>query len=315
MGQTPDIQKIVRKSHSPNFFSQKKERRFVRGGADALAHRKQDRLSFVRIWQITFLWVLFFGVSGYQIFFSGILSVKHVEIDGTGMMTTDEVKRTVQVILSENTWGFLPQSNFLLLSTQRTGERILAASPLVRQVTVRKLFPDTLDVSLLERGAFLFWCSEPERCFLIDEEGMLQDWPEAREERRVSHLFLRDKSGKSVSDGERIMTPEILLFMKGLPQAFLEQADIVIGENILVPSKYANELHLETDKGFSLQISTDIPIETTLNILRIVREKAVPEDRQSDLVSVDLRIIGKAFYQLRDETPQEAMVDSGESEY
>ncbi|MBP7811654.1 MAG: FtsQ-type POTRA domain-containing protein [Candidatus Moranbacteria bacterium] len=313
MGQMTGVQKIARKNQPPTLFFRKRERRFVRGGADTLAHQERDRSSFVRIWQITFLWVLFFIVSGYQIFFSGILSVKHVKIDGASMMTTDEVERMVQVILSENRWGVLPQSNFLLLSAQRTEERMLVASPLVRQVKAKKLFPDTLDVSLLERGDFLFWCSEDENCFLIDEDGVLLDRPEAREERRVPHLFLRDESGKSVSVGERIMTPEILSFMKGLPQAFLEQAGIAIGGDILIPSKYTDELRLETDKGFVLQISTDIPIETTLNTLRIVREKAVPEDRLDDLVSVDLRIVGKAFYQLRDETPQEAVVDSGES--
>jgi len=314
MGQIPGVQKIVRKNRSPTLFSRKRERRFVRGGSDTLVHQEQRRSFHARTWQIVFLWVLFFVVSGYQVFFSGTLAVEHVEIDGAGMLTPAEVERTVRTILSENRWGVLPQFNFLLLSTHRTEERLLAASPLVRQVTVRKLFPDTLDVSLLERGDFLFWCPESERCFLIDEEGILRDWPEAREERRVPHLFLKDESGKSVSAGERIMTPEILSFMKGLPQAFLEQAGIMIGEDIFVPSKYADELRLETDKGFTLRISTGIPIETTLNTLRIVREKAVPEDRLDDLVSVDLRIVGKAFYQLRNETAQEAIVDSGESE-
>ena len=44
-----------------------------------------------------------------------------------------------------------------------------------------------------------------------------------------------------------------------------------------------------------------------MNTLRIVREKAIPKDRSADLVAVDLRISGKAFYQLRNEAPQEAV--------
>ena len=130
----------------------------------------------------------------------------------------------------------------------------------------------------------------------------------------MPHLFLVDESGKSVAAGDHIMASEILSFTKGLPQAFLEQAGVVIRERIFVPSKYANEFRLETDKEFSLRISTEIPIEQTLNTLRIVREKAIPQERKSDLVSVDLRIPGKAFYQLRNETMQEAASVSAEGE-
>lgn len=234
--------------------------------------------------------------------------MERVAVEGTGMLTPVEVERTVRTVLLENRWTIFPQDNFLLLSVRRIEELLLASSPLIRQVTVKRRFPDTLEVSLLERGDFLFWCSEEEKCFLIDEKGILQDWPEAREERRVSHLFLIDESRKPVATGDRILEQNTLSFAKGLPQAFLEQAGIVIQEEIFFPSRYADELRLETDKGFSLRISTDIPIERTLNTLRIVREKAVPEDRRADLVSVDLRIPGKAFYQLRDESEQEASV-------
>ncbi|MBP6975327.1 MAG: FtsQ-type POTRA domain-containing protein [Candidatus Moranbacteria bacterium] len=308
MGQISGIQKIARKKRPTTLFSRKQERRFVRGRTGTSAYREEERSSRVRIWQITFLWILFFLVLGYQLFFSGMLTVERVAVEGTGMLTPVEVERTVRTVLLENRWTIFPQDNFLLLSVRRIEELLLASSPLIRQVTVKRRFPDTLEVSLLERGDFLFWCSEEEKCFLIDEKGILQDWPEAREERRVSHLFLIDESRKPVATGDRILEQNTLSFAKGLPQAFLEQAGIVIQEEIFFPSRYADELRLETDKGFSLRISTDIPIERTLNTLRIVREKAVPEDRRADLVSVDLRIPGKAFYQLRDESEQEASV-------
>lgn len=260
------------------------------------------------------LWISFVLVSGYQMFFSGILKVERVSIEGAGILTSEEIERVVREALVERVWAVFPQDNFVLLSTRRLERRLLGVSPLIRQVTVEKRFPDTLNISLLERGSFLFWCSEEERCFLIDEEGALLDWSGAREEKRVPHLFLVDESGKSVSAGDHIMTSEMLSFTKGVPQAFLEQAGVVIREHIFVPSKYANEFRIETDKGFSLRISTEIPIEQTLNTLRIVREKAIPQERKSDLVSVDLRIPGKAFYQLQNEMMRETTVVSGGSE-
>lgn len=308
------IRKTVRKKQSSVIFPKKRERRFVRGKAGPATHQQRDRTSFIRSWQIILLWVSFVLVSGYQIFFSGILKVERVSIEGVGILTSEEIERAVRGALVERTWGVFPQDNFVWLSTRRLERRLLGVSPLIRQVTVAKRFPDTLNISLLERGSFLFWCPKEESCFLIDEEGVLLDWPRAREEKRVPHLFLVDESGKSVSAGDHIMTSEMLSFTKGLPQAFLEQAGVVIREQIFVPSKYANEFRIETDRGFSLRISTEIPIEQTLNTLRIVREKAIPQERKSDLVSVDLRIPGKAFYQLRNETMRETPVISGESQ-
>lgn len=299
------IQKTARKKQSSVIFPKKRERRFVRGKAEPAAHQQRDRAPFIRSWQIVLLWISFVLVSGYQMFFSGILKVERVSIEGAGILTSEEIERVVREALVERVWAVFPQDNFVLLSTRRLERRLLGVSPLIRQVTVEKRFPDTLNISLLERGSFLFWCPKEESCFLIDEEGTLLDWSGAREEKRVPHLFLVDESGKAVSVGDHIMASEILSFTKGLPQAFLEQADVVIREHIFVPSKYADEFRIETDKGFSLRISTEIPIEQTLNTLRIVREKAIPQERKSDLVSVDLRIPGKAFYQLRNETMQE----------
>jgi cell division septal protein FtsQ len=308
MRRIPDIQKTVPKKQSSALFSKKQERHFVRGVVHTSEQQERNYVSRTHMWQVMFLWLLFFLVAGYQVFFSGMLMIERVTIEGAGLLTSGEVEQTVQEALSEHIWTVFPQNNFLVLSMLRVEERLLASSPLIRQVSVKKLFPSTVIVSLLERGNFLFWCSGEESCFLIDEEGVLQDWPKAQEEHRVAHIFLDDEAKKPAKVGDRVVTRQFLLFINGLSQAFTEQSGITIRERMFVLSRYTDELRLETNEGFSLQINTGIPIERTLNTLRIVREKAIPEERRADLISVDLRIPGKAFYQLRNEVPQETEI-------
>ena len=105
--------------------------------------------------------------------------------------------------------------------------------------------------------------------------------------------------------------PEFLSFVRGLPQALAEQSGIRITDTIYLPSKYADELRIESESGLVLLLSSSTPLEKTLNTLRIVREKAVPPERAEKLVSVDLRVPSKAFYRLLDEPVEE--VSSPES--
>ncbi len=309
MRQIFGTQKTRQKKKIPAIFSQKHEHHFVRGGMDTREHQEEKNTSRVRNWQLWFLWILFFSVFGYQIFFSGILKMERLVIDGTGLLTREEVEQMAQNVLSQKRWAFFPQNNFVLFSQENMEQQLLAASPLIRQVTAKRIFPDTVSISLLERGNFLFWCSDQEYCLLVDEDGILRDWPEAREESRVPHVYLVDETRKPAQAGDYVGTTQFLTFVNGLQQAFLEQAGIRIQDRMSLPSKYADELHLETDKGFSLRINTDIPIEQTLNTLRIVRDKAIPKEKQEDLVEVDLRISGKAFYQLKNEEPAETAVN------
>ncbi len=305
MQQISKIQKIGSKKQRSTIFSKKQEHYFTRGGVRSPTRQEGYRVSRVCMWQLISLWVLFFLVLSYQVYFSRLLTVEYITVDGAGLLTSDEVSQMARVAISENIWTFVPQNNFLLLSTHRIEERLLAASPLIRQVTVQKSFPNTMNISIIERGNFLFWCSKEDSCLLVNEEGALQDWPEAREEYRVPQIYLVDEMQKPILAGENVVTTQTLSFISGLSQAFLEQANILIQEKIFLPSKYADELRLETDKNFSIRINMNMPIEQTLNTLRIVREKAIPQDRSDDLASVDLRISGKAFYQLRNEEPQE----------
>ncbi len=294
----------------PVLFQKKTDRKFIRGG-----HLEKQAAEASDSWNarkagLVSLWMLFVGVTGYQLLFSGVLSVRQIEIDGANLLTGEEIEGFLHEAMNGKHAGIIDGDNLLFLSDRMLAERIETASPLIRSVEIRKVFPGTLQVSLLERGHLTFWCSE-EHCFLIDEEGVVREPAEHFGEDRVPHLFLRDESSKPVSPGDRVADPEFLSFVRGLPQALAEQSGIRITDTIYLPSKYADELRIESESGLVLLLSSSTPLEKTLNTLRIVREKAVPPERAEKLVSVDLRVPSKAFYRLLDEPVEE--VSSPES--
>lgn len=288
----------------PALFPRKTERKFVRGShSEKLAADAAGAWNMRKIGLIS-LWALFVGSVGYQLLFSGALSVGRIEIDGANLLTEGEIEQFLRETMSGKYAGIIDRDNLLFLSEKDLAERIGSVSPLLRSVEIRKVFPDTVRVSILERGHLTFWCSG-ERCFLVDEAGIIRDSVEHFGEDRVPHLFLRDESAKPASSGDQVTDPEFLDFIRGLPQALAEQSGIRMTDTVYLPSKYADELRVESEGGLILILSSNIPLEKTLNTLRIVREKAVSPEQAEKLVSVDLRVPSKAFYRLPDEPAAE----------
>lgn len=290
------------------FLAKKPEKKFVRGRRKESHNpdRQEAPGGNIWVWSTVSLWCLFIGVSGYQIFLSGALSVDQIIVEGAESLSSEEVRGVVQEDLFGWSVGIFPRNNMLLLSKKGIEESIRVASPLIRHVEVERLFPNALKITLLERGDLFFWCSREHSCQMLDEEGVVLDYPQAIEEHRVAQFFLVDESGEQAHVGDQVMSRATLDFVRSLPQALSEQADIRMKENISLPSRYADELRIETENGFDIRMNVDIPIEKTLNVLHIVREKAVPRAQREKISSIDLRVPGKAFYQIRDDERQEA---------
>lgn len=297
-------------SKRPALFSQKTERRFVRGTPKEHRTHTSSGRWHIQGGMVWVLWGLFLGTLMYQGFFSGVLAIKKIVIEGAGLLSVEEIEGPLREAMSGKYLRVIPRENFLLASPVTIQKSIVSISPLIQHVEVQKEFPDTLRVSLLERGDLLWWCSQGEMCQPINEQGKIEGYEGKLGADRVPQLFLVDESGKAVQMGDQVVSPRLLQFIRGLPQALAEQAGITLRERIFLPSRFADEVRVESDQGLILLINTDLPLEKTLNTLRIVREKAVPKERVSELLSVDLRISNKAFYQLQDGNAEETSVES-----
>ncbi len=313
MKQWLDIKKKVKRKERPALFPKKVERQFVRG---ARRRSETSGTGFSGGWfsqygyflSVCLLWICFVGVLGHRVFFSDALSIVTLRVEGNSLVTTSEVTQRIWNALEGKRGYLVPRNNFLLLSPRHIEEQIVSALPLVRSAQVKRIFPDVLEVAVLERGSLVFWCAGSDgACWFLNESGTLENRPEAFEEHRVSKFFLVDESAQAVATGERVVTPEVLALVQQFSQALLEQFDIAVTDRAFLASKYADELLFHTSEGFSIRISTDMPLEKTLNTLRVVRARAIPEERLSDLRSVDLRVPGKAFYQLEDQVSEEAL--------
>lgn len=87
--------------------------------------------------------VLLVALGGYLVFFSPVLAAQQVTVEGTSLLTADEVRSTAQVALGE---PLLTQD--LGAVTQRV-ENL----PAVRSADVSRQLPDTVAIAVVERAA------------------------------------------------------------------------------------------------------------------------------------------------------------------
>ena len=114
--------------------------------------------------------VFFFIQQAYLFLISwDYLKIKEVNV----ICSQEEVKEGITAMLRDQ-----PMSNILLLNINRL-RKSLAFHPLVKEVHIRKLFPSTLKIDLVERKPIAIL--NKEELSLVDEEGVLLGKIQSRE--------------------------------------------------------------------------------------------------------------------------------------
>ncbi|CRK58424.1 Cell division protein FtsQ [Alloactinosynnema sp. L-07] len=111
-------------------------------------------------------WAVLGGVLGvlgllYVVLFTSVLGVRGVEVLGNTVLTADEVRDAAKVE---------PDSPLVRLDTDAIAARV-AALPRVRSVDVRRSFPSTVEIIIVERSAVAVAIA-PDGFHLVDGAGV-----------------------------------------------------------------------------------------------------------------------------------------------
>ena len=107
----------------------------------------------------------------YGLFLWKILWVEKIIINGEEKITKEEIDSLVAKRLENNVLFFQTKS-ILAVDGGQIRDDILNTFPGIGEVRVSKRFFDTINVQITERAPSALWC-ESERCFFLDEEGII----------------------------------------------------------------------------------------------------------------------------------------------
>lgn len=247
------------------------------------------------------LWLLFFGTVGYVVLFSSYLALQTPQVNGLVRIDRADFEDLIRQELSQKYFGYISRQRYFLLQSKRLEATLLSKYPLLQQVSVRRVFPNTIRIQAEEREWLLVWCSATV-CSQILEDGSVVPLTDAfQAPENVSRtLTLRDTSGQPLSFGTHVFDPDMVRFPLAVKQALEERFSLTIENEMSLTSRFANELRVKTNEGWEIYFGTRIPLDASLMTLELVLQKEIPASRRHDIRYVDLRTENRVFYRYQD---------------
>ncbi|HOK35465.1 MAG TPA: FtsQ-type POTRA domain-containing protein [Candidatus Pacearchaeota archaeon] len=238
----------------------------------------QKRKSIFRqkwFWDLVLI-LIFFGSLSYLLLKTPYFEIKNIEI-GT---EENEIVQKIKELIDHR--------NFFLLDKANISKEIEKTFPQVREVFIKKKFPNSISVQFQKREEFGIFCLEVKNnsCFSISDDGVIfQEIP--KEENK---FLIVDPEITEVNLGEEVIQEDIMKNIKFLKEE-LQKFQIPVKE-VEISSL---EIIARTEPGFSIYFSQNNPFEIQMEALLGVLNNTLSKEDQANLkCCIDLRGVTSA---------------------
>jgi cell division septal protein FtsQ len=222
---------------------------------------------------------------GWVFLFSSVFAVTTIIVNGATMNDNDRVLSSVRQLLERRTLQLLqPDRNIVLLDTDAVRSFVLEEYASIQGVQVRKEYPHTLRVDVIEREAFGVWCRGDD-CSYVDRTGAR--WGSAVSSR--GPLLVRVEDERTDDDLPLKLMAGLLAAIDGLPPLGLHVVSVTL------PDSAPGDTRLLLDAGYSLLM--DVYADTTDQLATLgvlLADKA--KDSAWKPQYVDIRTPGRAYF-------------------
>lgn len=227
--------------------------------------------------------------------------IKHIEITGSETLSEDDLRLTAEDELRGSRFYFVPRKAIFAVEGKELSAAITSKFPKIAELEVKKIFPDSLSLTVREREFFGIYCNdlnaatstftgEPD-CVYLDQSGFAYEKAPAV----TGFLIVKVSTDRGVLQiPSHLVEPELMERMRKISDAFAENSGVtIVGYNLL--SKVPSEIRAVTREGFEIWLKSDDDFARAAQILKKVLEAEV-KDRKPQLQYVDLRLGNKVFY-------------------
>ncbi|MFZ2226302.1 MAG: FtsQ-type POTRA domain-containing protein [Candidatus Moraniibacteriota bacterium] len=256
-----------------------------------------------------FLWravaILFVGTVVYTLFFSPYLIITNVKILGLEKLSEEPIRNRADNKLREKYFSIIPKNNLLLFPKIALEQELTADFKRIEKVSVRRIFPHTLEVAVKERKLVMLFCAG-ENCYTLNEFGV--SYPannftqsELAEENLI---ILRDLASSQLDQEEKPLEDGFREFVLGLAPSVQTETNLGLKKTYETNNRMSGDVRVETEDGFSIYFNQGVSLKKSVATLRAILEHKIEKERQKDLEYIDLRIADKVFYKFKDGSVQ-----------
>ncbi len=249
--------------------------------------------------------ILFFGITIYVLFFSKLAKVDEININGNQVVNSESILQNVELQMTTKNFLQISKSNFFLVSENKLQQTILDNFPKIKNVEVKKVFPNQIDVSVTEHDLIPIVCIESQEgeCFILENDGRIvekADFDSAKLKENKIVVIIDKNKNDIVEIGKEFILEEKLNNIIFLGEELTYVLNVKIKQPYIIPARGAKEVQFNTGEGWYLQIDTVDDPQISLKVTELFFEKGfnIQHDdlTRYDLEYVDARTNKKVFY-------------------
>lgn len=230
------------------------------------------------------------------------LQIEVIEVEGVDEKTAHEIRAFAADTLAGTVGGVVPRRMFFAVGSTRLAERIGREFPKLKEVRVRKRFPDSLAIQASERELFAILCNDKERdtssalvkCAYLDADGIAYSPAPVF----AGRLILKIRTDfEEVAIGQEVVTPALIEKFRFITSALNSKMGIAV-EWFELSERVPSEFRVAAADGFSLFFRVEDEYENAFRVLGRVLEDEIG-DRRANVDYIDLRFGNKVFYKMK----------------
>lgn len=213
----------------------------------------------------------------------GTTLISSVKITGTTNLSNKEVERLIRSNISRNPW----YASYFTVGGLKLDRTLPEQEARIKTATVKKTFPNTITVSIVERQPGVVWVSAGEN-WEVDIEGIIIG--AAGSNKPMATVI--DTANIPVKPGDRVAPSRFVKFAQDISEDLPAKTGLKI-ENFQVPES-TSEVYVKTNKGYSIKFDTTRSATDQLSDLALVLKNL---NGKLPKQYIDLRVAGRAYYQ------------------
>ena len=242
--------------------------------------RKKRLIQHAWFW-IGLLILIIISVIGYFVVISAKFKISEVEISGIEKISSEEIKNFIAVESSERI--------FLMNKVELTN-KILHKFPLIESVNLKKDFPQTLKLTIKERGDFAVLCNNEnlQNCFKIDRNGVIF---EVLNSMQPDNLIIIKESDGELLLGSNLVDKNIILLISNIQKNLNDNFQISV-KTVFV----ANSLVFTTSENWKIYFDPTTDIDLQITKMNILLRDEIPANIRKNLQYIYLQYKDRAYY-------------------
>lgn len=249
---------------------------------------------------ILFVLIIFVGVTLYLLFFSPFLLVSKINIGGTEKLDTGAVRDVINLAISGRHLNVVPANNIILIDQGKLKESIKDKFKRIEDIEIKKVFPETLNISITERRSMLILCSAG-ACFIIDNDGVAYAPADfaSNELQENELLVLNDDGNKEIRLKESVLEAGYMQYLLDIKDKLKSDLNLDIDKNYHTPQLVSGDIRVVTTEGWTIYFDSSLLVQKEIDMLKLVLSDKIDKDKRSNLEYVDLRTDNKVYYKFK----------------